>query len=61
MTCFVFRRQSKDIFFTKKTFLRKKDCGGLNKTRKEGFLTALATVIKKDPSTSIKKKSAKKL
>ena len=29
--------------------------GGLNKKRKEGFLTALVTVIKKDPTTSIKK------
>ena len=30
-------------------------CGGLNKKRKEGFLTDLAMAIKKDPTTSIKK------
>ena len=28
----------------------------MNKKRKEGFLTALAIVIKKDPTTSIRKR-----
>ena len=29
--------------------------GGLNQNVKEGFLTALATTLKKDPTTSIRK------
>ena len=30
---------------------------GLKKKRKESFLTALATMIKKDPTTSIRKRA----
>ena len=36
-------------------FLKKKGSGRLNKKQKEGFLTAFASVIKKDPKTSIRK------
>ena len=43
----------------KKSFLRKVGSGGLNKKRKEGFLTALATTIKKDPIMSIRKHANK--
>ena len=43
------------FFFTEKELLRKRESGGLIKKRKEGFLTAVASVIKKDPTTSIKK------
>ena len=45
------------IFFLlqKKELFKEKQDGALNKTRKEGFLTALATVIKKDPATSKRK------
>ena len=39
--------------FTKKEVFKVK--GKLNKKRKEGFLTALATVIQKDPTMSIRK------
>ena len=39
----------------KKSFLRKRGSEGLNKKQKEGFLTGLATVIKKDPTTSFGK------
>ena len=38
----------------KKSFLRKRVSGGLNKNQKD-FLTALAMPIKKDPTTSIRK------
>ena len=41
--------------FHRKIFLRKRGSGGLNKKQKEGFLTVLVTVIKKDPTTSIRK------
>ena len=37
------------------SFLRKSGSGRSNKKRKEGLLTAIATVIKKDPITSIRK------
>ena len=41
-------------FLQKKSFLRKRGIGGLKKTKqKEGFLTALATAIKKGPTMSI--------
>ena len=39
----------------KKSFLRKSGNIGLNQKQKEGFLTALATAIKKDSITSIRK------
>ena len=42
-------------FLQKKSFLRKRGIGGLNKKQKEAFLTALATRIKNDPTTSIRK------
>ena len=38
-----------------KSFLRKRWNGGLNEKRKEGFLTALATTINKDPTALIRK------
>ena len=59
---FLYCIQSKENFLTKKNILRKSESRGLNKKRKVGFLTvltALATVIKKDPITSIKKKANK--
>ena len=52
---FVYSIQSKELFLLKKSFLRKRGSGRLNKKRKEGFLTALTTAIKKDPTTSIRK------
>ena len=52
---FVRHIQSKEKFLQKKSFLRKKGNGGLNEKWKEGFLTALAMVIRKDPTTSIRK------
>ena len=39
----------------KKSFLRKRGSGGLNKKWKEIFLNAIASVIKKGPPTSIRK------
>ena len=52
---FVYRLQSKEKFLQKRSFLRKREIGGLNKKRKEGFLTVLTAAIKKDPTTSIRK------
>ena len=53
---FLHQYKSKEHFLQKKSILRKKGSGGLKEKKwKEGFLTALATAIKKDPSTSIKK------
>ena len=46
--------KQRKIFLEKKSFLRKSRSGGLNKKQK-GFLTALAMVIKKDPTMSISK------
>ena len=54
---FVYSIQWKETFFfslQKKSFLRKRASGGLNK-KQEGFLTALASPIKKDPTLSIRK------
>ncbi len=48
-----YTKQRKKILL-KKNFLRRSRSGGVNKKRKEGFLTAFATMIKKDPTTSIK-------
>ena len=52
----VYSIQNKEKIFTKKEFFRERESGGLNKkkTKKKGFLTALATAIK-DPTTSIRK------
>ena len=55
---FVYSILNKEIFFfflQKKSFLRKRRSGRLNQKRKEGFLTALFMVIKKEPITSIRK------
>ena len=43
------------LFLQKKDVLRKSGSGRLNKNRKECFLIALTTMIKKDPRTSIRK------
>ena len=49
---FVYCIQIKDYFFyRKRAFL-----GKVSKKLKEDFLTALATVIKKDPTTTLKKR-----
>ena len=52
--CLPYRKQRKKFcfFFLQK---RKRKNEGLNKKRKEGLLTALAAVIKKNPSTTIRK------
>ena len=42
-------------FFTEKKFLREMGSGRLNKQRKKAFFIALATVIKKDSTMSIRK------
>ena len=47
------------FFFIEKVFFKEKGSGGLNEKRK-GFLTTLAVVIKKDPSTSIRKHANEK-
>ena len=54
---FFHRILSKEFFFftEKGLLLRKGESGGLNKKRKEGFLSALVTAIKKDPTMSIRK------
>ena len=46
-------KAKKDSFTEKELFKEKKGSGGLNKKRKEGFLIALVTAIKKDPTSSI--------
>ena len=47
--------KAKKKLLQKKRFLRERESGGLNKKQKEGFLIALTTAIKKDPTTSIRK------
>ena len=47
--------KAKKKIYTEKVFLRKRGSGGLDRKLKEGFLIALATVIKKNPTTSIRK------
>ena len=47
--------EAKKTFLQKNLFLKKRESGGLNKKWKEGFLTALFTAIKKNPTTSIRK------
>ena len=53
-TDLVYPIQSKEFFLLNKSFLRE-DRWGLNNQRKEGLLTAFATAIKKDPTTSLRK------
>ena len=43
------------LFLQVNSFLRKSGRGGLNKKRKEGFLTALAAENKKNPNSVNKK------
>ena len=43
--------------FYRKSSFKKKGGGGSNKKRKEGFFTALDTVVKKDPTRSIRNHS----
>ena len=45
---FVYRMKRKEKI-TEKGFFKEKLCRGLNRKRKEGFLTDLAAAIKKDP------------
>ena len=53
--CLPYTKQRIFFFYWKELFKRR-GCGGLNKKKtKEGFLTAIATVIKKDPTTRIRK------
>ena len=53
---FVYHIQSKEKLFTEKEFFKEKgEGGGLNKKQKQGFLTALTAMIKKDPIKSIRK------
>ena len=46
--------KAKENFLQKKYILRKKRSRGLNKNQNEGFLTAVAMAIKKDPTTPIR-------
>ena len=45
------------FFLLKKSFLRKNESEGLNKNEKKFFLTAFVRVIKKGPTTSIRKRT----
>ena len=49
--------QSNVFFFTEKELFKVKGEWGLNKKRKEGFLTALGTAIKEDTTTSVRKQA----
>ena len=51
--CLPYTKQRKMFYW--KSFLGKSGCGKLKENEKKVFLTALATVIKKDPTTSIRK------
>ena len=53
--CLPLYKTKKFFFFTEKEFFLWKRRGGLNKKRKEGFLTALATALRKDCTTSVRK------
>ena len=48
--------KAKTKFLMKKSFLRNRGSGGLNKKRKEGFLSANLYGDKEDPTTSIRKR-----
>ena len=52
---FVYRIQNKEKNLQEKSFLKKWGSGILKKKRKEDLLTAPATAMKKDPTTSIRK------
>ena len=43
------------FFLAEEELFKEKGSGRLNKNRKNGFLTALTTVIKNDPTTSLRK------
>ena len=51
--CLPYTNQRKN--FTEKELLKEKEESMIEQKTKEGFLTALATAIKKDPTTSIRK------
>ena len=52
---FVYFIQSKEEFFSEKELFKEKGEWTIEQKHKEGFLTALTMVIKKDPTTSIRK------
>ena len=55
--CLPYSKQRNFFFLQKKSFLRKKAVEDWTKKKwKEGFSTALATAIKNDPTTSIRKR-----
>ena len=54
---FVYRIPSKEIFFTEMRFLRKRRELWIEQKRKEGFLTAPVTAMKKDPKASTRKRA----
>ena len=56
--CLPFTHQRKGIS-QQKSFLRKRGSIGWNKKKQEGFLTAFAKVIEKDPTMSIRKHTRK--
>ena len=51
----IYRKQNKDIFSGKRVFSGKSGGWRIEQKPKEGFLSALATAIKKAPTTSIRK------
>ena len=53
---FVYRIQSKEKLLTEKELFKEK-VDQEDKKRKEGFLIAVATAIKKDPTSTIRKHS----
>ena len=56
---FISRIQNKEKNLEKKSFLRIKVSEEMKTKRKEGFLTALLRMIKKDPTSSIRKQANK--
>ena len=52
---FVYSIQSKEKFLTENELFKEKMCRIEQKKQKEGFFPALAMVIKKDPTMSIRK------
>ena len=52
---FVYHIQSKELFFTEKNILSKRQWRIEQKKQKEDFLTVIPKGIKKDPTASIRK------
>ena len=54
-TFFVYHKEDKENFFTKKELFKEKGKWRIKQKKKEGFLTAFTTAIKKESAMSMRK------